>query len=73
MTRSTTKANQITWDLSCKEAFEELKNYLAKYPFLTNFLPRECLLIYMCLILDVGGSISMRQEATTEISSGMLS
>ena len=53
----------LWWTDECETAFQNLKEYLAKLPFLSPFVEREDLFLYLAILQIVVSSALIREES----------
>ncbi|KAL0456070.1 UNVERIFIED_CONTAM: hypothetical protein Slati_0946200 [Sesamum latifolium] len=56
------KVKNFEWDISCQQAFEELKNYLAKLPLLVKPCQGDTLYLYLSTTPQAVSSVLVREE-----------
>ncbi|KAL0453484.1 UNVERIFIED_CONTAM: hypothetical protein Slati_1326500 [Sesamum latifolium] len=56
------KIRNFEWDTSCQQAFEELKDYLAKLPLLVKPCPGDTLYLYLSATPQAVSSVLIREE-----------
>ncbi|KAL0456044.1 UNVERIFIED_CONTAM: Ribonuclease HI [Sesamum latifolium] len=56
------KIRNFEWDTSCQQAFEELKDYLAKLPLLIKPCPGDTLCLYLSTTPQAVSSVLVRKE-----------
>ncbi|KAL0427928.1 UNVERIFIED_CONTAM: hypothetical protein Slati_2967600 [Sesamum latifolium] len=56
------KVKNFEWNTSCQQAFEELKNYLAKLPLLVKPCQGDTLYLYLSTTPQAVSSVLVREE-----------
>ncbi|KAL0360881.1 UNVERIFIED_CONTAM: Ribonuclease HI [Sesamum radiatum] len=61
------KIRNFEWDIACQQAFEELKDYLARLPLLVKPCPRDTLYLYLSTTPQAVSSILIREEESRQM------
>ncbi|KAL0366558.1 UNVERIFIED_CONTAM: Transposon Ty3-G Gag-Pol polyprotein [Sesamum radiatum] len=61
------KIRRFEWDVSCQQAFEELKDYLAKLPLLVKPCPGDTLYLFHSTTPQVVSSVLIREEDSRQM------